>query len=113
MLDLDQQQLALERKILEVPSARKALQVLEAATSLTMKLEGEVFFDFDKAVFLPNAEKLLEKVATVLGEFPEGKVTVEGHFDAKGSDKVNLDMSQRRADAAKTWLVKKQPSPKK
>ncbi len=113
MLDLDQQQLALERKILEVATARKALQVEETPTSLTMKLEGDVLFDFDKAVVLPNAEKLLEKVATVLGEFPEGKVTVEGHTDSKGSDKVNLDMSQRRADAVKTWLVKKKGIPEK
>lgn len=113
ILDLDQQQLVLERKILEVASARKALHVEETATSLTMKLEGDVLFDFDKAVVQPDAEKLLEKVATVLGEFPEGKVTVEGHSDAKGGDKVNLDMSQRRADAVKTWLVKKKGIPEK
>ena len=113
MLDLDQQQLALERKILEVATARRALQVEETATSLTMKLEGDVLFDFDKASVRPDAEKLLEKVATVLGEFPEGKVTVEGHTDSKGSDKVNLDMSQRRADAVKTWLVKKKGIPEK
>jgi outer membrane protein OmpA-like peptidoglycan-associated protein len=113
IFDLDQQQLILERKILEVASARKALQVEETATSLTMKLEGDVLFDFDKAAVQPNAEKLLEKVATVLGEFPEGKVTVEGYTDAKGSDKINLDMSQRRADAVKTWLVKKKNIPAK
>lgn len=113
IFDLDQQQLALERKILEVASARRALQVEETATSLTMKLEGDVLFDFDKAAVRPDAEVLLEKVATVLGEFPEGKVTVEGHTDSKGSDKVNLDMSQRRADAVKTWLVKKKGIPEK
>lgn len=111
ILDLDQQQLALERKILEVASARRALQVEETATSLTMKLEGDVLFDFDKATVLPAAEKLLEKVATVLGEFPEGKVTVGGYTDSKGGDKVNLDMSQRRADAVKNWLVKKKGIP--
>jgi outer membrane protein OmpA-like peptidoglycan-associated protein len=111
--DLDQQQLALERKILEVATARKALQVEETATSLTMKLEGDVLFDFDKAVVLPAAEKLLDTVAIVLGEFPEGKVTVEGHSDSKGSDKVNLDVSQRRADAVKNWLVKKKNIPEK
>ncbi|WP_395737771.1 OmpA family protein [Prosthecobacter sp.] len=111
--DLDQQQLTLERKILEVATARKALQVEETATSLTMKLEGDVLFDFDKAVVRPDAEKLLDTVATVLGEFPEGHVTVEGYTDAKGSDKVNLDMSQRRADAVKNWLVKKKSIPEK
>ncbi len=113
MFELDQQQLDLERKIVEVATARKALQVEETATSLTMKLEGDVLFDFDKAVVRPDAEKLLEKVAIVLGEFPEGQVTVEGHTDSKGGDKVNLDMSQRRADAVKTWLVKKKSIPEK
>lgn len=112
-LDLEQQQLVLERKMLEVATARRALQVEETATSVTMKLEGDVLFDFDKAVVRPDAERLLEKVAIVLGEFPEGKVTVEGHTDSKGGDKVNLDMSQRRADAVKTWLVKKKSVPEK
>lgn len=113
MYDLDQQQLVLERQILELASARRALQVEETATSLTMKLEGDVLFDFDKAVVRPDAEKLLEKVATVLGEFPEGKVTVEGYTDSKGSEKVNLEMSQRRADAVRAWLVKKKGIPEK
>lgn len=113
MFELDQQQLDLERKIVELATARRALQVEETATSLTMKLEGDVLFDFDKAAVRPDAEKLLEKVAIVLGEFPEGKVTVEGHTDSKGGDKVNLDMSQRRADAVKTWLVKKKSIPEK
>lgn len=113
IVDLDQQQLVLERRILELASARKALQVEETATSLTMKLEGDVLFDFDKATVMPAAEKLLETVATVLGEFPEGKVTVEGYTDSKGSEKVNLDMSQRRADAVKSWLVKKKSIPEK
>lgn len=113
VLDLDQQQLALERKILELATARRALQVEETATSLTMKLEGDVLFDFDKATVMPVAEKLLETVAIVLGEFPEGKVTVEGYTDSKGSEKVNLDMSQRRADAVKSWLVKKKNIPEK
>lgn len=111
VLALDQQQLALERKILEVDTARKALQVEETATQLTMKLEGDVLFDFDKAVVRPDAEKLLDKVATVLSEFPDGKVTVGGYTDSKGSEKVNLDMSQRRAEAVKNWLVKKKSVP--
>ncbi len=113
IFDLDQQQFALERKILELATARRALQVEETATSLTMKLEGDVLFDFDKATVMPAAEKLLDTVAIVLGEFPEGKVTVEGYTDSKGSEKVNLDMSQRRADAVKSWLVKKKSIPEK
>lgn len=113
MLELDQQQLALERKISELATARRALQVEETDTSITMKLEGDVLFDFDKAEVQPAAEKLLEKVATVLGEFPEGKVKVEGYTDSKGSEKVNLDMSQRRAEAVKNWLVKKKGIPEK
>ena len=106
-LEIEQQQLAIERKMLEVESARRSLRVEETDTSVTMKLEGDVLFDFDKAEVYLEAEKLLEKVAIVLGEFPEGKVTVEGHTDSKGGPKVNLEMSKRRADAVKNWLVKK------
>ena len=69
-------------------------------------LEG-VLFQTNKAVLLPESEQILDRVAESLIAHPEVKIEVGGHSDADGSDAYNKKLSQRRADAVKTYLVKK------
>ena len=114
-LELEKQQLGLEKKQLELQrkqlqieeDARKELQLKETEKAVTMKLEGDVVFDFGKAEIKSEAEQTLDKVGTVIAQFPEGKVLIEGYTDSKGSRKANIKLSKRRAQAVKDWLVKK------
>jgi len=107
-LELDKKQLELQRKQLQIEEAtRKELQVKETEKAVTMKLEGDVVFDFGKAEIKSEAEQTLDKVGTVIAQFPEGKVLIEGHTDSKGSSRVNHELSKRRAQAVKDWLVRK------
>ena len=107
-IELDKKQLELQRKQLQIEEAtRKELQLKETEKAITMKLEGDVVFDFGKAEIKPEAEETLDKVGTVIAQFPEGKVLIEGHTDSKGSLRVNRELSKRRAQAVKDWLVKK------
>jgi outer membrane protein OmpA-like peptidoglycan-associated protein len=111
-LELEKKQLELQRKQLQLEeAARKELQLQETEKAVTMNLEGDVLFDFDKAELKPEAERTLDKVGTVIAQFPEGKVLIEGYTDAKGSADVNLELSKRRAEAVKDWLVKKKGIP--
>jgi len=71
-----------------------------------MNLSGDVLFDYDKAALKPEAEEALKKVAVVLSQFPESKVTVEGYTDSKGGKTVNMQLSRERAQAVKDWLVR-------
>jgi outer membrane protein OmpA-like peptidoglycan-associated protein len=111
-LELEKKQLELQRKQLQMEeAARQELQLKETQKAVTMKLEGDVLFDFDKTEIKPEAERTLDKVGTVMAQFPEGKVLIEGHTDSKGSPDVNLELSKRRAEAVKDWLVKKKGIP--
>jgi outer membrane protein OmpA-like peptidoglycan-associated protein len=111
-LELEKKQLELQRKQLQIEeTARKELQIKETEEAVTMKLEGDVLFDFDKAEIKPEAEQTLDKVGSVISQFPEGRVLIEGHTDSKGSPDVNLGLSKRRAEAVKGWLVKKKGVP--
>jgi outer membrane protein OmpA-like peptidoglycan-associated protein len=92
-------------------AARRELQLKETEKAITMKLEGDVLFDFGKAGIKPEAEQTLEKVGTVIAQFPEGKVLIEGYTDSKGSQRANLGLSRRRAQAVKDWLVTKKGIP--
>jgi outer membrane protein OmpA-like peptidoglycan-associated protein len=107
-LELEKKQLELQGKQLQIEeAARKELQLKETEKAVTMKLEGDVLFDFGKAEIKPEAEETLGKVGTVIAQFPEGKVLIEGHTDSKGSRRGNHELSKRRAQAVKDWLVKK------
>lgn len=71
------------------------------------RLSAEVLFDFDKDNIRPGAQNDLYKISRYLQQKPFKKVIIEGHTDSKGSDSYNLDLSQRRANQVKKWMVDK------
>jgi outer membrane protein OmpA-like peptidoglycan-associated protein len=87
-----------------------ALRDLGARTTdmeIRIELSSDVLFDFDKADLLPKAIPELEKVATILKSYPKASCTIEGYTDRKGSDPYNQNLSERRADSVKNWLLAK------
>jgi peptidoglycan-associated lipoprotein len=68
-------------------------------------LLAEVHFDYDKADVRESDRPLLTKNAEVLKRFDFLKVTIEGHCDDRGSVEYNLALGERRAKAARDYLV--------
>jgi peptidoglycan-associated lipoprotein len=62
------------------------------------------FFDFDKSDIRPDARPALSKTAEFLRNYPQVKVTIEGHCDERGSTEYNLALGDRRAQSAKQFL---------
>ena len=74
--------------------------------SLENRLQGErVFFAFDDSGLTESSIAALEFKATYLLEHPEASVLIEGHCDERGSVEYNLALGQRRAEAARDYLV--------
>jgi len=105
-IELEKKSLELKQKELDLERARQEFQAQQTGRSLSMNLSGDVLFDYDKAALKPEAEEALKKVAVVLSQFPESKVTVEGYTDSKGGKTVNMQLSRERAQAVKDWLVR-------
>src|SRR6184192_792016 len=104
--ELERKSAELQQREAEIERARQALQNQQSGRSLSMNLSGDVLFDYDKATLKPAAEEALKKVAVVLSQFPESKVTVEGYTDSKGTKATNMQLSRERAQAVKDWLLK-------
>lgn len=65
----------------------------------------DAFFDFDKSDIRPDAQQALTGDASFLKDHADIKFTVEGHCDERGSEEYNLGLGDRRATAAKNYLV--------
>jgi len=65
----------------------------------------DAYFDFNKADIRADARDALGKTADFLRKYPQIKVTIEGHCDERGSTEYNLVLGDRRATAAKNYLV--------
>lgn len=66
---------------------------------------GDVLFATGRSELKGGAASNLGKLAAFLTKYPERTVVIEGHTDSVGSEESNLALSQRRADAVKSWLV--------
>jgi len=66
-------------------------------------MPDDQLFAFDSADLQPS--EILAKLATLLKRNPKATFTIEGYTDSIGSDEYNLDLSQRRAEAVKQYLV--------
>jgi len=115
-----------ERVRLEVRmrEAERARQTAAEATERTRRLEAElaelrakqterglvltlddVLFEFNKADLKPGAMRNLYPLVTFLQGEPARDLLIEGHTDSIGSDAYNLDLSQHRAEAVRSFLV--------
>jgi peptidoglycan-associated lipoprotein len=70
-----------------------------------LKEMRDAYFDYDSAAIRPDAREALQKSAEFLKNYPNTRVTIEGHCDERGSTEYNLALGQRRANAVKEYLV--------
>lgn len=97
------------------PAARVAARPAtpDAATrkridELLARIE-DAYFDYDKATLRSDAIEALRKdsneLRDILKDYPDYKLTIEGHADERGSAEYNMALGQARAEAAKAYLV--------
>jgi outer membrane protein OmpA-like peptidoglycan-associated protein len=111
-LERSQQQLESERQARVAAEQRTtdALTRIQGMTAkqeqrgLVLTLSGSVLFVFGKSALLPTAQKRLDDVIAALKDDPR-QITIVGHTDSIGSDDKNMQLSQKRADAVRSYLT--------
>jgi outer membrane protein OmpA-like peptidoglycan-associated protein len=66
-----------------------------------------VYFDFDKSMLRSVHKKELERTAVMLKKLPKLNLSIEGHTDQRGDGTYNQQLSERRAEVVKTYLVER------
>lgn len=85
----------------------KLASIKEEPRGMVITLSGSVLFASNQSTLLPEARNRLDQVVAVLLNTRERNILIEGHTDSQGSDANNLDLSQRRADAVRGYIVSK------
>lgn len=88
----------------ELAKELEELQAKPTDRGLVLTL-GDVLFDVDRTELKPGAELHLARLVEFLQAHPDRNVLIEGHTDSTGGVEYNLELSRRRADAVRSFLV--------
>ncbi len=78
--------------------------LLQVNDQIILRLSG-LRFNSGSAEIRPENFPLLNKVQQAIRDFPDRHIEVQGHTDSQGDDKANLELSRRRAEAVRIYLL--------
>ncbi len=98
----EQERLRAER---EQAQREQALKDRAAAEAAAMAKLAYIYFDFDKSELTEASRAILKQLADKFESTPNMALSIEGNCDERGTVEYNLALGQRRADAAKAYLI--------
>lgn len=72
-----------------------------------IEVQDRILFNYDSSEINDEAKKILDTQAEWLKSDTSIKVTIEGHCDERGTREYNIALGEKRANAAKTYLIEK------
>ncbi len=92
---------------LEAYSDSEEIVTVNERNQLTQINLDKIYFDFDKANIRTDAAKTLDKLVEIMRKYPEMRVEIGSHTDSRGSDSYNQNLSERRAQATREYVISK------
>jgi len=86
-------------------AADSAAAAASSAGEVRNLLAAMIHFDYDRATLRSDDQATLDQKVAILTANPDVRIRVSGHCDERGSDEYNLALGNRRANAAKEYLV--------
>ena len=103
-----------ESGVFEVAKAENEQVVVEALLTPIMPIITEkevilepIYFEFNKSNITAEGAAELDKLVAVMSEYPNMVIFAKSHTDSRGSDKYNMNLSDRRAKATVQYLISK------
>ncbi len=99
-MDMQEQELRNAIAASEAASIRREQDILRAT------FKGEAYFDYDSSQLKPGAYEELRRIADILNKYPQTTIEVGGHTDTRGSEEYNQRLSEQRAQAVGSELMR-------
>lgn len=94
----------MDKQAKEIENRVPGAKVERVGEGIVVEFSEKILFGYDRSDLSATAEGNLDKLVSVLKEYPDTNIEVQGHTDSKGSDTYNQGLSQRRASAVATYL---------
>jgi len=103
-------------KNIDLTKERKETELIENITLLPLEdiLKKEtklslnnIFFDFDKFTLKKESYPELDRLTRLIKDNPKYKIKIEGHTDNIGSESYNIELSRKRAESVRNYIVSK------
>jgi outer membrane protein OmpA-like peptidoglycan-associated protein len=88
----------------ELMFTRDEARVFRQGDTIILRLVG-LTFDSGKSELKPTSFDLLAKVEKAIDVFPRSELIIEGHTDSYGSDELNQELSQDRAESVQQYMI--------
>ena len=97
-----------ENEVVNVDISLKRLEEMIAMEDGIKKLKTEIiYFNFDKSFIRPDAAKELDRLVSVMKEYPNMVIKIESHTDSRGSKVYNEYLSDKRAKSTRDYIISK------
>ena len=87
------------------PPAAGGPSAVAGRAALLAELGNVIHVDFDQDVSKPEDRPILDRKAEIMKANPALRVRISGHADSRGSDEYNLVLGNKRALAARQYLI--------
>lgn len=95
----------MDRQAEELKQTIPNAEVIREGEGIIVKFDSGILFDVNQTALKAAARTNIESLATSLKNNPETIVTIVGHTDATGTDEYNQKLSERRAEAVKSYAI--------
>lgn len=95
----------MDRQAAEIQQSVPGATVVREGEGIIVKFDSGILFDVNKTDLKSAAQSNLQNLAKSLSANPETNIMIIGHTDNTGSDSYNMDLSVRRAEAVKSYVV--------
>jgi outer membrane protein OmpA-like peptidoglycan-associated protein len=95
---------SMDKQAEEIKKSVPDAKVERVGEGIVVEFSSNVLFGFDKTLLSYDAKSNLDKLVTVLNEYKDTDIELQGHTDSKGTESYNQNLSEERAETVSGYL---------
>jgi len=95
----------MDKQAAEIEQAVPDAKVERVGEGIVVEFANNILFGFDRSDLSADAKANLDKLTTVLNEYPDTDIEIQGHTDSSGSESYNQNLSVQRATSVSNYLA--------
>lgn len=97
----------MDRQAQEIENSVPDAKVERVGEGISVEFDSSVLFALNSFSLTSDATVNLNKLVTILNNYPDTNIEIQGHTDSSGSEQYNQTLSEKRAGAVSSYLLQK------